>query len=61
MMRKHYETYSQIPPTVQDYILTVSGKKHIMTIPLTEINVFLDELHRYYESKQECHEDGWVV
>ena len=60
-MRKRYESYSHIPPLVQDYILTVAHKKHIMSIPLDEINSFLEELDKFYESKQEEHSEGWVL
>jgi hypothetical protein len=60
-MRKPYETYAQIPPMVEDYILTVAEKKHIMTIPLEEINSFLDGLHEYHMRKEEEFSEGWVM
>ena len=59
-MRKPYLTYAEIPPLVQDYILTVAEKRHIMSIPLSEINSFLDGLHDYYKTKQEEYSEGWV-
>lgn len=60
MRNKRYKTYDEIPTTVQDYLLTVAGEKHIMDIPLEEINVFLDGLHEYHKSKQEEYSEGWV-
>lgn len=60
-MRKPYETYAEIPPLVSEYILTVANKKHIMSIPLEEINSFLMDLHAYYKQKEEVEEDGWVL
>jgi hypothetical protein len=59
-MRKHYNTYAEIPPLIEDYILTVAERKHIMSIPLSEINSFLDGLHDYYKTKQEEYSEGWV-
>lgn len=60
-MRKHYITYEEIPPLVEDFILTVAQKKHIMTISLEEINSFLDGLHEYHMKKnQEEYTEGWV-
>jgi hypothetical protein len=59
-MRKHYQNYAEIPPLVADYILTVAKKKHIMSIPLDEINSFLDELHEYHSNKREEYSEGWV-
>lgn len=59
-MRKPYMTYAEIPDTVADYILTISEKRHIMSIPLDEINSFLDGLHEYYKTKQEEYSEGWV-
>lgn len=52
-MRKPYQSYSEIPPLVQEYILTVAEKRHIMSIPLSEINSFLDGLHAYYMTQEE--------
>jgi len=51
-MRKHYNTYAEIPPLAE--------RKHIMSIPLSEINSFLDGLHDYYKTKQEEYSEGWV-
>lgn len=59
-MRKHYNTYAEIPETVADYILTIAEKRHIMSIPLDEINSFLDGLHDYYKTKREEYSEGWV-
>lgn len=59
-MRKHYRTYAEIPPLVADYILTVAERKHIMSIPLDDINSFLDGLHEYHKTKQEEYSEGWV-
>jgi hypothetical protein len=59
-MRKHYMTYAEIPPLVEDYILTVAERKHIMTIPLEEINSFLDGLHEHLARKDEEYSEGWV-
>lgn len=59
-MRKQYQSYTEIPPTVQDYLLTVAGEKHIMDIPLEEINVFLNGLHKYHKTKEEEFSEGWI-
>lgn len=59
-MRKPYKSYAEIPPLVEDYILTVAAKKHIMSIPLEDINTFLDGLHEYHKSKKEEFSEGWV-
>lgn len=59
-MREPYKSYEAIPPLVKDYILTVAEKKHIMSIPLDEINSFLEGLHEYYMTKTETYEDGWI-
>jgi hypothetical protein len=59
-MRKHYQTYAEIPPLVADYILTVAEKHHIMSIPLEDINSFLDGLHEFYKKQPEEYIDGWV-
>jgi hypothetical protein len=59
-MRNHYRTYAEIPPLVEDYILTVAEKKHIMTIPLEEINSFLDGMHEYLSRKEEEFSEGWA-
>lgn len=59
-MRRPYSSYSEIPTLVQDYVLTVAGKKHIMTIPLDEINSFLDGMHQYLARKDEEYNEGWV-
>ena len=59
-MRKPYRTYAEIPETVADYILTIAEKRHIMSIPLDEINSFLDGLHEYYKTKEEEYSEGWV-
>lgn len=60
-MRKPYTTYAEIPQLIHDYILTVADENCIMTIPLDEINSFIEGLHEYYESKPETEEDGWVL
>lgn len=59
-MRKPYQSYAEIPPLVEDYILTVAEKRHIMTIPLDEINSFLDGLHEYLSHKEEEFSEGWA-
>lgn len=59
-MRKPYKTYAEIPPLVSDYILTVAEKKHIMSIPLEDINSFLDGMHEYLSKKEEEFSEGWV-
>jgi hypothetical protein len=59
-MRKHYNTYAEIPPLIEDYILTVAERKHIMSIPLDDINSFLDGLHEYYKTQKEEYSEGWV-
>jgi hypothetical protein len=59
-MRKPYESYSAIPPIVKEYILTVAEQKCIMSIPLEDINSFLDGPHEYYSSKKEVEMDGWA-
>lgn len=59
-MRKPYNSYAEIPPLVEDYILTVAEKKHIMSVPLDEINSFLDGLHEYLMTKEEEFIEGWV-
>lgn len=61
-MNKHYQTYEEIPFTIKSYLLTASGEKRIMDIPLEEINSFLDGLEKYYHQKvAEEYEDGWVL
>lgn len=60
-MREPYRSYAEIPALVSDYILTVAEKKHIMSIPLEDINSFLEGLHEYYQTKKEVEEDGWVL
>lgn len=57
-MREPYRTYAEIPPLVADYILTVAEKKHIMSIPLEDINSFLDGLHEHLMKKEEEYSDG---
>lgn len=59
-MRKLYTTYAEIPITIENYILTVADKKHIMDIPLEDINSFLSELNEYYKTEREEHTEGWV-
>ena len=59
-MRKHYNTYAEIPPLIEDYILTVAERKHIMSIPLDDINSFLDGLHEYHKTQKEEYSEGWV-
>lgn len=60
-MRSPYKSYAEIPPLVEDYVLTVAGKKHIMSIPLDEINVFLSEMDNYLARKEEEFSEGWVL
>jgi hypothetical protein len=59
-MRKPYNTYAEIPELVADYVLTVADRKHIMSIPLEEINSFLDGIDQYLAEKQEEYSEGWV-
>lgn len=59
-MRKPYQSYAEIPPLVEDFILTVAEKKHIMSIPLEDINSFLDGLHEYHKIKEEEFSEGWA-
>lgn len=60
-MRKLYRTYAEIPVLVAEYVLTVAEKKHIMSIPLSEINGFLNDLHEYCDRKNEEEMDGWTL
>ena len=60
-MTKNYQTYAEIPLLIQEYVLTVAEEKRIMDIPLEDINSFIDGLHKYYETKPETEEDGWVL
>ena len=60
-MRKPYQSYAEIPPLVEDYILTVAEKKHIMNISLDEINSFLDGMDQYLARKEEEFSEGWVL
>lgn len=59
-MRKRYNSYSEIPPLVESYLLTVAERKCIMSMSLEDINSFMDGLHEYYMHKEEVFEDGWV-
>ena len=59
-MRKPYESYAEIPVLVAEYVLTVAAEKHIMDIPLEDINSFLAGLHEHYKTKQEEYSEGWV-
>lgn len=56
-----YKTYDEIPVLIQKYVLTVSEQRSIMDISLEDINAFIDGLHKYYETKSELEEDGWVL
>lgn len=55
-----FRTYDEIPVLIREYVLTVADEKSIMDIPLEDINTFIDGLHRYYETEQEEHTEGWV-
>lgn len=55
-----YKTYEEIPVLVSEYVLTVADKKHIMSIPLNEINEFLRDLTEYLNQKVEEELEGWV-
>lgn len=59
-MRKPYRTYAEIPELVADYVLTVADRKHIMSIPLEDINSFLDGIDQYLAEKEEEYSEGWV-
>ncbi len=59
-MRKPYMSYAEIPELVADYVLTVADRKHIMSIPLEDINSFLDGIDQYLAEKQEEYSEGWV-
>ena len=56
-----FRTYEEIPLLIREYVLTVADEKSIMDIPLEDINSFIDGLHKYYETKPETEEDGWVL
>ena len=59
-MRKHYNTYDDIPQLIRDYMLTVSEEKHIMDLSLEDINSFLDGMHEFYKTQKEEYSEGWV-
>lgn len=59
-MRKRYNSYSEIPPLVEDYLLTVAARKCIMSMSLEDINSFMEGLDEFYKNKEEVYEDGWV-
>lgn len=40
-----YDNYEEIPKIVADYILSVSNERNISSIPLDNINDFLDMLN----------------
>lgn len=52
-MRKHYQTYMEIPPLISEYIRTVAHAKVIEEVPLPVINDFLEGLHEFYETMTE--------
>lgn len=39
-----YDDYDEIPGIVADYILEMANERNLASIPLENINVFLDEL-----------------
>lgn len=59
-MRKRYNSYSEIPPLVESYLLTVAERKCIMSMSLDDINDFLEGLDEFYQNKEEVYEDGWA-
>lgn len=59
-MRKRYNSYSEIPPLVESYLLTVAERKCIMSMSLEDINDFLEGLDEFYQNKEEVYEDGWA-
>lgn len=59
-MRKPYQTYTEIPQLMCEYILTVAEKRSIMDIPLEDINSFLSGLHEHYKTQNEEFSEGWV-
>ena len=46
---KPYESYEDITPMDEDYILSVADATCISDIPLDDINSFLEGLDEYYE------------
>jgi len=37
-----FTSYNEIPSSLKDYVLDVSGEEHIEDIPISEINDFLN-------------------
>jgi len=60
-MLTRYLFYEDIPDDIQAMILTVTGETDIKTIPLDDINGFLQGLEDFENSKdEEFDTGGWV-
>jgi len=53
MYLKTFRKYAEIPLLLQEYILTVSGRKEIGELTLTEINDYIAGLEDYYGDNSE--------
>lgn len=53
MYLKTFRKYAEIPLLLQEYILTVSGRKEIGELTLTEINDYLAGLEEYHGDNSE--------
>jgi hypothetical protein len=56
MFFKTFRKYAEIPLVLQEYILTVSGRKEIGELTLTEINDYLAGLEDYHVSNSELNQ-----
>jgi len=48
----NYQTYDDIDNIHKDYMLSVTNKTDIKAIPISTINIYLTEINRYYDEKE---------
>ena len=48
----NYQTHDDIDNIHKDYMLSVTNKTDITTIPISTINIYLTEMNRYYDEKE---------
>ena len=48
----NYQTHDDMDNIHKDYILSVTNKTDITTIPISTINIYLTEMNRYYDEKE---------
>ena len=56
-----FKTYEEIPPLTKEYIVYVSGETDLESVPLEDINSFMDMLYEIENRKRAEWEDGWVL